>query len=707
MATNLKTSKKIRAFIYRIIATGGLFVFCASALMGREALVNLANEGEGTFTGKVYYVAEFREYISSLYQQAMLSYAGLGDDTGVALSSDSASAIQQEIQAVLQENLHKTGKDILYYIRYDGTTTSTASNIPYPIFSESGHLLLPDNLQLCCYWDGKNNDLNYFMDAWCYELHLSTSDYGNYPYQPVSREAAKMQVIFAIEDSEDYYSSEMRSWHIVAQNYQLQLFWIVSSGAVTLFFGLLSLISIKYGKASRQDFAHFSGKIFLEIKLLLLAGIVWTWYHFHLGYILDPLTNRVRLLPYLLLYLPIGVILYMLWTDLRFNGLKIFLQCIPVKAVHFTQEFVSCIPGQRRALITYATTALCGILSLLASLFALGICTYSYLTPIRWLAAITLFTGILLLIVSWRLRKLFGDTKAVTDKISSLHRGESSEPLRLPYRSVLAKTAMELNELENGIEAAVEQRNRSNRMRVELITNVSHDLKTPLTSIINYADLLCEEPLQEPASDYARALKEKAYRLKNMVQDVFDLSKATTGNLPVEKQRLDLVKLIRQTMADMDERISESNLTFKLNIAEEPIMIEADGDKLYRVFQNLFVNALQYSLDYSRVHIQLSAQDGYAVAKIKNTSKGELDFDTAEIMERFVRSDASRTTEGSGLGLSIVQSFTESCGGTFTIETDADMFTAQVCFPLAQEITTCEPNETITSTETDNTEAME
>ncbi len=176
-----------------------------------------------------------------------------------------------------------------------------------------------------------------------------------------------------------------------------------------------------------------------------------------------------------------------------------------------------------------------------------------------------------------------------------------------------------------------------------------------------------------------------------MVQDVFDLSKATTGNLPVEKHRLDLVKLIKQTLADMDEKISDSTLSFKLNISTEPLMIEADGDKLYRVFQNLFVNAIQYSLEYSRVHIQLSARDGYAVAKIKNTSKSELDFDTSEIIERFVRSDSARTTEGSGLGLSIVQSFTESCDGTFTIETDADMFTACVRFPLSQEIIVCEP----------------
>lgn len=124
--------------------------------------------------------------------------------------------------------------------------------------------------------------------------------------------------------------------------------------------------------------------------------------------------------------------------------------------------------------------------------------------------------------------------------------------------------------------------------------------------------------------------------------------------------------------------------TVKLNIATEPILIEADGEKLYRVFQNLLVNALQYSLENSRIHIQLQVDNARAYAHIKNTSRQELDFDPAEIVERFVRADSSRTTEGSGLGLSIVQSFTEACGGRFHITTDADMFTACVSFPLAE-----------------------
>ena len=361
----------------------------------------------------------------------------------------------------------------------------------------------------------------------------------------------------------------------------------------------------------------------------------------------------------------------------------------------YAKEYIDGLPWYRKAMHMSASMLISGIACLiLGALLLIYLYAYpdnafyrglsrewSYIFNIS--CVVLLLTGILLLCMYFRAKRFARDTKAVTEKLSSLQLGALDTPLTLSKKSLLAQAAEDINKLESGIEAAVEQRDRSNRMRVELITNVSHDLKTPLTSIINYADLLCEEDLPDAAADYAAALQKKAYRLKNMVEDVFALSKATSGNLPVEKRLLDLAKLIRQTLADMDEQISASTLTFKTAIATEPIMIEADGDRLYRVFQNLFVNCIQYSLEHSRVHVQLHTEGGFAYAKVKNTSKNELDFDTKEIMERFVRADTSRTTEGSGLGLSIVQSFTEACGGTFSIETDADMFIACIRLPLS------------------------
>lgn len=712
MDTNLKTGKKVRAFLYRVIAAGALFVFIASSLMGREALVNFYKEGIGTLQGEVYYLTEFREYISYLYQQGMLAYAGVGDDGGIALKNESAKEIQEQSLESFVKELEKADGDILYYVNHSGNSSAKKTNITYPIFSDQdGHLLLPEDVQLCCYLDGKNSVLKFFSGGKTMQnAYLNAKNYGVFQYKPVSSQITKIQLVLAIDEDQAYSSGMMRDWSRQAECYRTQLIVILSSGVLSAIFGLLSLISIRYGKAAKTEYANASKKIWLEAKALLVLVIVSVWYINHLGYIFAPLYERDSLTSYIWLYFPIGCVVYLLWIDLQFGKVQVFLNSILVKFILNIRDYARSLPWQRKVLNIFWVTLVCGLGMLIYAFFMLAVASElasAYYTGARMHADLSFMVsfvaaivGVILLLASIRMHRFTKDCNAITTKIKELKNGEASVPLQLRKRSILSQTASDLNELENGIEAAVEQRNRSNRMRVELITNVSHDLKTPLTSIINYADLLCEEELPEPASEYAKALSVKAYRLKNMVQDVFDLSKATTGNLPVEKQRLDLVKLIRQTLADMDEKIAESSLSFKLAISEEPLMIEADGDKLYRVFQNLFVNALQYSLDYSRVHIQLSEQDGFAVAKVKNTSKGELDFDTSEIIERFVRSDASRTTEGSGLGLSIVQSFTESCGGTFTIETDADMFTACVRFPLAQETTICKPVEVLSSEET-------
>ena len=220
-------------------------------------------------------------------------------------------------------------------------------------------------------------------------------------------------------------------------------------------------------------------------------------------------------------------------------------------------------------------------------------------------------------------------------------------------------------------------------MKVELIANVSHDIKTPLTSIISYVELLGqEEELPEHVKDYIRILESKSQRLKTMVQDVFEVSKAASGQLPVQPERLDFAKLLRQTLADLEGPISQSGLTFRMELPEIPVMITADGRRLYRVFQNLFTNALQYSLPGSRVYVELVCENGRAAASVKNVARYEMEFDPAEITERFVRGDAARTGEGSGLGLSIAKSFTEACGGTCAVSVQGDLFTAIITLPL-------------------------
>ncbi len=237
------------------------------------------------------------------------------------------------------------------------------------------------------------------------------------------------------------------------------------------------------------------------------------------------------------------------------------------------------------------------------------------------------------------------------------------------------------DEINKGFDVSLKEQMKSERMKVELITNVSHDLKTPLTSIISYIDLLSkEEGLSETARDYVNILREKSYRLKNIVSDLFDLAKSTSGDINLDMEKLDLKKLIEQTLGDMEDDIKDSGLQIKTRLPAEPVYIMADGKRLYRVFQNLIDNALKYSLKGTRVYIELEEANGKAIASIKNISGYEMNFTTEEILQRFARGDKARSTDGSGLGLSIAESFTRVCGGDFRVDIDGDLFKVTVKF---------------------------
>ena len=698
MVTNLRKGKKIRAFCYRMIAVGAVVATISSAFMGREALTSGYEQEMSTtaLKGEMYYLTEFREYISRLYDNAMIGYAGIGDDKGYPLTDAYGDAYSRQARAEFEATVEELGEDILYYIK--DAKGREYSNISYPLFSEyDGHLLVPDNVRLCYYWDGPAAMMEFFSCKFQLEEGVDTSNqYYVNRYKPNKEEAAQMQVVIAVKrNCTSKVLSRMESKAFFF-SYILRLCGVFA--AIWIVFGMLSLFGWKAVRQAKEDYARVSVKVWFECKLLLAAGVAYVVYSNGLHCFGEYLVVRMPLYDTLWMYFPIGCLFYLFYVDFRINKVAVLLNSRIIKCFCCMREFV-------HGKLWYQVTQVLNIATLIGGLMLVGSGWYlatvdnvrffarKILVELHALGIVLIVAGVLLLVCFIWQRKFTKDLIPVIHKLSEMRNGRGKEPLYLSKYSSLAFAAQDLNELENGIEKAVEEQSRSNKMRVELITNVSHDLKTPLTSIINYADLLCEEELPETAAEYATALQTKAYRLKNMVQDVFDLSKATSGNLTVEKNVIDLVKLIKQTLADMDERIQDSTLIFKLNISKEPLLIEADGEKLYRVFQNLFVNALQYSLENSRVHVQLAEENGFAVAKVKNTSRMELDFEPDEIVERFVRADSSRTTEGSGLGLSIVQSFTEACGGQFMIETDADMFTACVRFPISQKPIIVEPIE--------------
>ena len=244
-----------------------------------------------------------------------------------------------------------------------------------------------------------------------------------------------------------------------------------------------------------------------------------------------------------------------------------------------------------------------------------------------------------------------------------------------------------LSNISAGMQNAVDEKMKSERMRTELITNVSHDIKTPLTSIINYVDLIKkEQPENEKIKEYVAVLDRQSSRLKKLIEDLVEASKASSGSLKVELSECDAGVLLSQTVGEFDERLKKAELAPVLTVPDTPVKIMADGRHLWRVLENLTGNVCKYSLPGTRVYMELSARDGKAVITFKNISKYPLNISGDELMERFVRGDASRNTEGSGLGLSIARSLTELQGGDMKIDIDGDLFKATLKFDLINDL---------------------
>ena len=245
--------------------------------------------------------------------------------------------------------------------------------------------------------------------------------------------------------------------------------------------------------------------------------------------------------------------------------------------------------------------------------------------------------------------------------------------------------AMDIANIQDGLKNSVADAVKGERMKTELITNVSHDLKTPLTSIISYVDLLRAQKLEnEAAAGYVEVLHEKSYRLKQLIEDLIEASKVSSGNITVSKMRLDYKQITLQAMGELEEKIEAAGLEVKVCCPEQ-LYISADGRHLWRILENLLSNAVKYSMPDSRVYIDIFQAEGRGILVMKNISAAPIDFDETRLTDRFVRGDVSRTTEGSGLGLSIAQSLVEAQGGTFGIQVDGDLFKAIVSMPLWED----------------------
>lgn len=285
-------------------------------------------------------------------------------------------------------------------------------------------------------------------------------------------------------------------------------------------------------------------------------------------------------------------------------------------------------------------------------------------------------------LLTMRKNSVISDIEKICKEIDMLSEAEVPKETAVSEKSLVYPTAEKLINTGKVMQESIRQGIAGEKLKVELISNVSHDLKTPLTSIVGYGEILEKMELPDAARDYVKKLNHKSKYLMELVEDVFELSKTASGNITLNNMRLDMKKLVEQSIAELYDKAEDLNREIIFEADGEIFPVETDGNRMHRVFQNLLDNALKYSLCGTRIYVMLKQVDDGVSAEIINTSSYKMEFTPETITERFERGDKSRSGEGSGLGLAIAKTYTEACGGKFDIEIKGDQFSAKVLMPL-------------------------
>ncbi|MFR2519341.1 sensor histidine kinase, partial [Peptostreptococcus stomatis] len=305
----------------------------------------------------------------------------------------------------------------------------------------------------------------------------------------------------------------------------------------------------------------------------------------------------------------------------------------------------------------------------------------SYVT---WLVIIVVYYLVVIIferVVLREIRESEEDYKSLFGLTENIANGNLDIEIMSQNVGIYEELKRQLVSIQEAYKKTVEDEIKSQKLKSELISNVSHDLKTPLTSIISYSDLLKnEEGLSDRSREYIDTISRKSERLKILIDDMFEISKAQSGSITLDINYIDVVELIKQCIWEVEDRFNERQLILRTKLPDKKVMLYLDGEKTYRIFENLLINMVKYAMEGSRVYIELEEDDETIYLVFKNISASEIDYDRDEITERFRRGDKSRNTEGSGLGLSIAKSYAQVQGGDLNIDLDGDLFKAIVSF---------------------------
>lgn len=489
-----------------------------------------------------------------------------------------------------------------------------------------------------------------------YPEEVQESDYLEWVTEPIEQLNQENTVVY-LAYTEEFLNPAIEEWNKTSEEASQQLYQLILfiSGFLFLFIYLALVI----GRKSFQDkeiHFHFVDKMFTDINVIIVAAFIL------LFFVLAEFLYNVDQQMILLISIPIAIIVFVLILSLvkHIKNRTLFKHTLIFQIILIIVQWINNIYRSGKT----------------------GMKTVLIVVGYPILIALTFFMfPVTIGVAAWFAYKKVKEFQAIQDGVAEIKTGNLHHPIDVTSKGEFATLAKNINTITDGLKNAVNNELKSERLKTELITNVSHDIRTPLTSIITYVDLLkqTEDPII--AKGFVEILDQKSKRLKSLTDNLFDAAKASSGNVPVELEKIDVNSLITQGIGELTGKIEANNLQFKVNHPEDKIYVKADGRLLWRSIENLFSNIFNYALEGSRVYIDITDRDDKIQMTFKNISAAELNMTADELMERFKRGDESRSTEGSGLGLSIARSLIELQKGDFSIHIDGDLFKVIIKLP--------------------------
>ncbi|WP_254124583.1 HAMP domain-containing sensor histidine kinase [Neobacillus sp. 114] len=470
----------------------------------------------------------------------------------------------------------------------------------------------------------------------------------------------KGQVVY-VAYSKEFLQTKIQDWK-ETKRIATASFYKLLAYLTGFILSFLYLVFVTGRKSFKDEELHLHSidKLFVELNILICMGLMALWVA-----LLDNFasSNIPKLVIPITIPISAAVLLFILSLIRHIKNRTIFKHTLIYQIIYRLIQFVKHVYGS-------------GSVAVKTVLIVIGY-------PV--LVALTFFMfPITIGFAAWFALKKVKAFQAIKEGVAKIKEGDIHHRIYVGEKGEFAGLAENINSITDGLNSAVESELKSERLKTELITNVSHDIRTPLTAIITYVDLLKQEKDPVKTEKYLEVLDQKSKRLKTLTDDLFEAAKASSGNIPVQLGRVDIVSLVTQGLGEVSDKIEASGLDFKINYPDEKLYVLADGKLLWRSIENVLSNTFKYALPGSRVYIQFEDAGNVILLTFKNMSAYELNISADELMERFKRGDESRTSQGSGLGLSIAQSLIENQGGKFAIQIDGDLFKSMIYMPKDQ-----------------------